>query len=76
MLFIFLVQLVNLALYSQTKVNMKFILFRILIKIKINHNSKTVVDMKSQQLPVVATDTEVEKILIMLKLCEYDTSTY
>lgn len=55
---------------------MKFILLLILIKIKINYNSKTVVDMKSQELPVVATDTEVEKILIMLKFCEYDTSTY
>lgn len=66
-------QLVNLALYSQTKANMKFIL--LLILIKINHNSKTVVDMKSQPLPVVATDTEAEKVLAMLKLCEDDTST-
>lgn len=75
-LLIFLVQLVNLALYSQTKVYMKFILLLILIKVKVNHNSKTVVDMKFHPLPVVANDTKVEKILTMLKLCEYDTSTY
>lgn len=73
-LLIFLVKLANLALYSQTKVNMKFIL--LLILIKINHSSQTVVDMKSQPLPVVVTDTEVEKVLAMLKLCECDPSTY